>query len=57
VDLQERIQCKATKVPKGLEHQSEEERLTELVLLSLEERRIWGDLVNVYKYLTGGNEK
>ena len=49
----EKIQWRATKLVQGLGSLSYEKRLEALKLTSLEKRRLRGDLIEVFKLVTG----
>ena len=51
----ERIQHRVTKLIPQLRHRSYEDRLKELGLTTLDQRRLMGQLIETFKYLRGFN--
>ncbi|KAJ7422293.1 hypothetical protein WISP_38604 [Willisornis vidua] len=51
MDVMEQVQRRDTKIIRVLEHLSDEDKLKELVLFSLEERSLQGNLRVTFQYL------
>ena len=57
MNLSEQVQRMASKIIKILEHLSCEDRLKEIVLLSLWKRKLWGDIIVAFQYLSRAYRK
>ena len=53
IECLEQVQCRATKLVQGYKKLNYEERLFRLGLTALESRHLRGDLIEVYKIVTG----
>ena len=52
IDKIERVKRRATRIPIGFEKLEHEERLRRLSLTTLQDRRIRGDLIEMYKVMS-----
>ena len=57
MDLLEQVQRRATKMIRGLEYLSYENRLREVGPFRSEKRKLWGDFIVAFQYLKGAYEQ